>query len=137
MADELIALREAPGFEESYFGPVLSSRTRLSHSCFPRVFSMVINGLLSYRKPVVSSPGGYSYGSSGDETLDDHLNRRILSSDLTVKALPALKTFSDHCLIGSYQVDAEGVKPPQEIILVQDGILKTMLSSRVVRQLRR
>ncbi|MFC1574328.1 metallopeptidase TldD-related protein, partial [Candidatus Latescibacterota bacterium] len=54
-----------------------------------------------------------------------------LSRDITIKALPVLKRYMDINLLGSYQVDAEGVKPPAEITLVENGILNTLLNNRI------
>ena len=129
MAEELILLRDAPVFNESYFGPVMLEDQAAAEFFAQRLFSGK-NGLLASRRPVVSNPGATGYRELEDETLDDRIDRRILSRDLTVKALPNMKIFQNKNLIGSYQVDAEGVKPPSEIMLVESGILKTLLTNR-------
>ena len=126
MAEELLTLRDAPVFDESYFGPVMLEGQAVAEFFSQRLFSGR-NGLLSYRRPVVSTRSS----SSDIETLDDRMNRRILTTDLTVKALPGLERFQDQNLIGSFHVDLEGVKPPEEIMLVENGILKTLLTNRI------
>ncbi len=130
MAEELLILREAPVFDESYFGPVMLEGQAVAEFFQMRLFSGR-NGLLAYRRPVVSNPGGRYGSSSGIATLDDRMNRRILSRELTIKALPGLERFQGKNLIGSYRIDLEGVKPPEEIILVENGILKTLLTNRI------
>ena len=129
MAEELVSLRDAPVFDESYFGPVMFEDQAAAEFFAQRLFSGK-NGLLASRRPIVSNPSASGFHSSQDETLDDLINRRILSRDLTVKALPGLKRYQNQNLIGSYEVDAEGVKPLSEIILVENGVLKTMLNNR-------
>jgi hypothetical protein len=51
--------------------------------------------------------------------------------ELTIKAFPSLKNFLGQNLIGTYNIDEEGVKPPSEIVLVENGILKTLLTNRI------
>ena len=128
VADKLNMLRSAPVFNESYFGPVMFEEQAVAEFFSQRLFGGN-NGLLAFRQPVVNNAGaGYR---PSDETLDDRIGRRILSRDITVKALPVLKRYMDVNLLGSYQVDAEGVKPPAEITLVENGILNTLLNNRI------
>ena len=126
MADDLMKLCDAPVFDELYFGPVLLEGQASAEFFSQRLFGGK-NGLIAFRRPVVSDS---RVRYSDDETLDDRINLRILAHDLNVKALPGLNSFQDHNLIGSYYVDTEGVKPPPEITLVENGILKTLLSNR-------
>ena len=129
MTEELLALRTAAVFDESYFGPVMLEDQAVAEFFTQRLFGGN-NGLIAYRKPVISRSGGVVYGSSDEETLDDRIDRRILSSDFTVKAIPGLERFMGQRLIGCCHVDAEGVQPPEEIVLVENGILKTLLNNR-------
>ncbi|MFC1692900.1 metallopeptidase TldD-related protein, partial [Candidatus Latescibacterota bacterium] len=128
MAEELTAMRNTPVFDESYFGPVMFEGQAVAEFFAQRLF-MGKRGLLAYRKPVTSDTGS-TYRRAQDETLDDRFDRRILSRDITIKALPGLKEFQGQKLIGSYPVDMEGVKPPEEVVLVENGILKTLLTNR-------
>jgi predicted Zn-dependent protease len=57
------------------------------------------------------------------------MNRPVLPRFLTVVDDPTEKRSGDKELIGSYQVDDQGV-PARKVTLVQDGILKDFLMSR-------
>jgi len=130
-AKSLIALRSAPVFEDSYTGPVMFSNQATAEFFAQRLFSSA-SGLFSSRKPVVGDPRAASFlNREGGERLEDRIGRRIISRDITIKALPTMDNFSGKKLIGSYQVDEEGVKPPDEVILVERGVLKTLLSNRI------
>lgn len=129
VADQLTELRSAPVFDDSYFGPVMLEDQAVAEFFSQRLFSGN-NGLLAYRSPIVSNTGA-GYDSRDEETLDDRIERRILSRDLTITAMPSLKRFMNINLLGSYEVDAEGVKPPAETVLVNNGILKTLLNNRI------
>jgi hypothetical protein len=127
MAEQLVVLRTAPVFEESYTGPVMFEDRAVGELISQQLFERA-DGLLAFRTPIMAgripSRGGRS------QSLEDKIGTRILSRDLTLKAMPTVDTFSGVRLIGSCKVDEEGVKPPQEIVLVENGILKTLLSNR-------
>ena len=128
MAGELVTLRDAPVFDESYFGPVMLENQAAAEFFSQRLFSGR-NGLIGYRKPVTGNTGGVGY-SRDDVTLDDRIGRRILARDLSIKALPGLTKIPGLNLIGSYNIDTEGVMPEAELPLVENGILKTLLTNR-------
>jgi hypothetical protein len=131
MAEELVALRSAPVFEESYSGPVLFEDQATAEFFAQRLFTGT-SGLLAQRRPLVSDPRAMAFMQrSFGETLDDKVNTRIVSKELTIKAQPKLQTFANQKLIGVSLVDEEGVQPPDEIILVENGTLKTLLSTRI------
>ncbi|UCE04721.1 MAG: hypothetical protein JSW07_13980 [bacterium] len=127
MAEQLVTLRIAPVFEESYTGPVMFEDQAVGELISQQMFEHA-GGLLAFRTPIMA--GSTPSRRIQSHSLEDKIGTRILSRDLTIKAMPTLDTFSDMRLIGSYKVDEEGVKPPQEIILVENGILKTLLSNR-------
>ncbi|MFC1650058.1 metallopeptidase TldD-related protein [Candidatus Latescibacterota bacterium] len=126
MADDLIALRTAPVFDELYFGPVLLENQASAEFFSQRLFGDK-KGLIASRRPVVSDS---RMRFSDDETLEDRINLRILAQDYNIKAIPGLSNYGGQNLIGSYDVDAEGVVPPGEISLVENGMLKTLLTNR-------
>ncbi|MFC1853067.1 metallopeptidase TldD-related protein [candidate division CSSED10-310 bacterium] len=131
MAQELTQRRTAPVFDESYTGPVLFEDQAAAEMMMQRLFHPS-SGLLAFRKPLLNDQRSLAFfNKKFGETLDKKRNRRILSKDLTVKAKPSLKEYDDIKLIGHYNIDAEGVEPPSEITLIENGILKTFLNDRI------
>ena len=130
MAEELVALRTAPVFEDSYTGPVVFEDQAVAEFFIQRFFTGS-NGLLAHRKPVVGDARTASYiNRTMGKSLGEKLNRRILSRDMTVKAHPTMRDYMGHKLLGSYTIDAEGIRPPDEIVLVENGMLKTLFCNR-------
>lgn len=123
MIDRLKMLKESPVFEESYYGPVLflgeSAGSVFSFSLFGQE-SLVASHDISTRN---------NYGYSGSH-MEDKIGTRILDTKLTVKSLPRLKAYEGVELMGSFEVDAEGVVPPEELVLVEDGKLLALLNDR-------
>jgi TldD protein len=115
----LQALSEAPMVEEDYRGPVLFSNDAASD-----VFeSLVGQNILGVRpKPGESARtiGEYSSNYKG----------RVLPTFISVTDDPTLKTFEGRRLVGSYEIDQEGVKT-SAVPLVADGILVDYLLGRM------
>lgn len=72
-----------------------------------------------------------SLGASSNPTsgLLNKVGSRVLPDFLTVVDNPQLTQADGHPLFGNYKFDEEGV-PSQETVLVKDGYLKTLLTSR-------
>jgi len=118
MLETLKDLREAPLVEEDYRGPVL-----FSNDAATDVFTgMVGNNVLGVRpKP------GDSARTIGD--FSSSYKSRVLPDFLSVVDDPTMKSFQGKRLIGSYEIDEEGVRA-QVVPLIKDGILVDYLLSR-------
>lgn len=131
MAERLVKLREAPAVNESYSGPVLFEDQAVGEIFAQRFFSGN-DGLIASRKPIVSDPKVLMFMEMMlGKSLDDKMDKKLISNDLTIKSVPKMKEYKGKNLIGSFQVDAEGVVPPAELVLVDKGTLKTLLSDRI------
>jgi len=122
MAENMIALTKAPKMDESYTGPLMIEGAALVSEMVSELLTPR-TGLVAFRTPMKS--GG------AQRLMEDRLNRRILSTDITVKAMPHLKTYNGQTLIGSYQTDAEGITPADELLLVENGMLRALMCDRV------
>jgi len=118
MLDTLQALEHAPIVEESYRGPVLFA---------PDAADDIIAGLIGDnilgRKPPLGRPNR----TTG--AFATSYRSRVLPKFITVVDDPTLKTFDGKKLVGSYEVDSEGVKA-QDVTLVDKGILVNYLLGR-------
>jgi len=118
MLDTLKALREAPIVEESYRGPVLFA---------PDAADDVIAGLIGSNilghKPQLGRPNR----TTG--TFATSYKTRVLPKFASVVDDPTIHQFQGKNLLGSYDVDDEGVKS-QAVTLVGDGTLQNYLVGR-------
>lgn len=121
-SERLIGLKNAPRVEEFYAGPVLFEEGAASAIFIRNLLSK--SGVIAYRKPDVEQGRNL-------KTLDDRFGKKIIDTRLSVKNYSTLDKYNGVSLLGSYEIDAEGVVPEKEMILVDHGILRGMLNGGV------
>ncbi|MCX6906166.1 MAG: metallopeptidase TldD-related protein [Verrucomicrobia bacterium] len=127
LADFIVALRKAPVLADSYSGPVIFEGSAVAAVMAEKLFDE--EGLIASREPVYAVENAGQQGNMN--RLESKINQRICSNKLTIKAVPKMKSFNNIPLVGSFEVDAEGVVPKDELVLVEQGILRTLLNDRV------
>jgi predicted Zn-dependent protease len=115
MAADLKALREAP-LAEPFDGPALLSG---------RAAAVFFHEVLGHRLE-----GHRQRGETEGQTFTKKVNQPVLPNFLSVYDDPTLSNMNGVALAGSYSHDDEGV-PSQRVPLIQDGILKNFLMSRM------
>jgi hypothetical protein len=115
--------QQAKVFEDSYSGPVLFMGEAVGS-----VFAATLFGQESLiASNDISTRNGNRYGRT---SLDDKIGTKLMATELSIKSVPKLQSFQGVPLLGSYAVDGEGVVPADELTLVENGFLKTLLNSR-------
>ncbi|HMG03564.1 MAG TPA: metallopeptidase TldD-related protein, partial [Edaphobacter sp.] len=115
MAKNLVALRTAP-VTEPYNGPAILSG---------RASAVFFHEVLGHRLE-----GQRQRGDNEGQTFTKLLDKQILPTFMSVTDDPTLKTFHGESLSGHYNYDDEG-QPARRVDLIQNGILKTFLMSRL------
>jgi predicted Zn-dependent protease len=115
LGKSLEALRKAP-LTEPFNGPVILSG---------RAAAVFFHEVLGHRLE-----GQRQRGDEEGQTFTKKLNTEILPSFLSVADDPTLTKFGKTWLSGTYEYDDEGEKA-QRVALIQDGVLKTFLMSRL------
>jgi TldD protein len=115
MAADLKALRSAP-LAEPFDGPALLSG---------RAAAVFFHEVLGHRLE-----GHRQRGETEGQTFTKKVNQSVLPDFLSVSDDPTLQTLNGVPLAGSYSYDDEGV-PAQRVSLIQNGMLKNFLMSRM------
>ncbi|GHT25847.1 hypothetical protein AGMMS4957_21160 [Bacteroidia bacterium] len=124
-AQKFIALLRAPKLKESYSGPVLFEDEAVPTTIFSNFMWSDIS-LIAERKPLTSS--GFAYGGND---IEEMMNKRITAREITIEDLTGTPEYNGVRLLGYAPIDAQGVVPPAKTVLVENGILKTLLNDRV------
>jgi hypothetical protein len=112
--------------DEDYEGPVLFTGKAVG-DIFSQAFS---NDETLFASDVLPNPKKRYYAE--ESTQDSKLNKPVIHESLTVKAKARLKEFKGVPLLGAYSIDEDGVVPPEEIVLIENGILKGLLNDRTL-----
>jgi predicted Zn-dependent protease len=115
LGKSLEALRKAP-VTEPFDGPAILSG---------RAAAIFFHEVLGHRLE-----GQRQRGDEEGQTFTKELNKEVLPTFLSVADDPTLTTFGKTWLSGTYQYDDEGQKA-RRVDLIQDGVLKTFLMSRL------
>lgn len=121
----------APMVKDTYVGPVLFEGEAVA-DIIDKLMIDQNAGLLAKRKPITQAELNRYYNHpllAGNE-LEALQNKKVISRDLTLTSLSGTPEYNGQPLFGYYPVDAQGVAPDKELVLIQDGVLKNMLTTR-------
>ena len=133
MASTLELLRKAPVIDESFSGPVMFESEAVGE-IIAQCFIDNPNGLLASRKAIYGNPAfGRSYGRylPKENNLEQLTGKKVISRDITINAVDNQKDYNGIPLIGHYSIDADGINVPAKTTLIEDGVLKTLLTDRI------
>ncbi len=125
LISELLTARTAPLGDE-YSGPVL-----FMGEAAGELFSQGFSNLLAGKKMPVSdsAQANAMLGRTMENPFLNKLNMKVAANFLSLKAVPTMKAYNQKPLLGTYRIDEEGV-PSRDVSLIENGILKSLLSSR-------
>ena len=110
---------------ENYNGPVLAEGDAAAQ-LFRLVF---VPDLLGSRRVLMDSAFGSQQSTQADNPFIDKIGARVLPEFLSVTDNPTLAEYNKIPLAGWCKVDEDGI-PARETLLVEKGILKTLLVTR-------
>jgi hypothetical protein len=117
-------MRNAPLLDQ-YNGPVLFEG-QAAAELFSQVFAQ---RLAATRRPVTDSPQAERLAAMQENPFLDKIGARVMPGFMNVVDNPTLAEYEGNRLIAVYKVDDEAV-PARQTTLVENGILKTLLTSR-------
>jgi predicted Zn-dependent protease len=130
MADRILKLRAAASLER-YNGPVLFEGDAAGE-VFAQQFA---TGLMAVRTPLSDDPRFEMFFNQmmsqlGGASFVDKIGGRVLPEFLSISDNPLLSDYKGSRLLGGSKIDDDAVKT-RETKLVEHGVLKTLLASRV------
>ena len=138
LMENLLKLKNAPVVHDAYSGPVLFEGNAL-YLLFVQTF--IINNRLAAAPKLVRVSQQSSFvvvngevqlagGQAGGNDFELMLNKKVISRDLTFKSITGQEFYKGERLDGYYPIDAEGVVPDKELMLIENGVLRNLLNGR-------
>jgi hypothetical protein len=132
----LIGESRAPQITESYSGPVLFEGSAVSNAVRD-FFISKNNGLLANRKPITQFAmneysGNNEYGgySNNENRMELMMNKKIADRRLDFISMTGTPSWNGQKLFGYTPIDAQGIRPDSSLVLVENGLLRNLLSDR-------
>jgi len=130
LSETLLAFHTAPVFDDIYTGPVLFEGQAAGEAIRKTMFYPRNENLSAVRKAVKGNTSGPSQ-AAGEVSSELRIDKKIAPEGFSVIDKPLMSDFGGIPLIGCYPVDIEGTVPKTETVLVENGILKGLLSGRI------
>lgn len=127
LIDRIKNVSDIPTWKDDYAGPVLFIGAPAAEAITANLFfgKESLNDNNS-----IPSLTGYRFDPTNQ--MDAKIGKTLFAESMTVRVTPKLKTFQGVDLLGAYAVDDEGVVPPDEMVLIEKGVLKNVLNDRTL-----
>lgn len=122
MIASLKALRDAPMVEEDYRGPVLFA---------PDAAADIVSALIGNNVVGVRPRAGDAARTAG--SFASSYKSRVLPASLSVTDDPTTNTFQGKSLVGSYEVDDEGVRAAKVSVIENGELMNYLLGRQPIR----
>jgi len=126
----LADVAKAPKLDDEYSGPVLFT----ANTSVPQLMEALFSGkdaLTANREEVKNTPAYRKTLSQSNNNAESKLGKLFMPAAFSVTVRPKLDSYKGIKLFGRTMVDYEGTIPPEEVKLVENGVLKDLLRNRV------
>jgi len=130
LAEYLMAVAKSPKLEDEYNGPVLFT----GYTSVPNIMEALFSGkdaLAANREDVANTPAYRKTQTQNNINTESKIGKRFMPEAFSVTMKPRLDMYNGIKLFGKTEVDYEGTIPPDEIKLVEKGILRDLIRTRV------
>jgi Predicted Zn-dependent proteases and their inactivated homologs len=118
-AQSLVKISESEPITEFYSGPVMFEGS----AC-----ASIFNSNLIKQDALINAR---NEEGQNKKNLENRLGKKIVDSRISIKNYSTLSKYNGEKLLGSYEIDAEGVVPEKELLLVENGLLRNFLNGRI------
>lgn len=120
LIEKIYSRENAKKFEGSYLGPVL-----FEEDAVPSLVATFFGYNLGVRRKSILYP------DNSGTFYEDKLGQKLIASPLNLIATPRLADFQGKKITGNFEIDYDGVVPPDSLVLIERGVLKNLLNGRI------
>lgn len=125
VAERLIKSGDEITLEDDYSGPVLFTGAATAQ-VFSNIFLNSRDGLTA----TDNIPSINENRPDAGNTMDNRIGKVVVDNSISIYARAPLQKFNTETLLGSYNIDEEGVVPADKLVLVEKGTLKNLMNDR-------
>lgn len=129
IVNTLLEMKKAPVFNDVYNGPVLFEGPAAAEVVRKTMFYAQQENLFAKRERRTNPQ--MPDRSANKISTELRIDTRISPENMTVKAVSKKTEFNGVQLLGAYPVDMEGTIPPDELVIIENGVLKNLLCGRM------
>jgi predicted Zn-dependent protease len=127
IAERLLKSGDEITLEDDYTGPVLFIGAATAQ-IFSNIFLTSRDGLMA----TDNIPNINENRPDAGNTMDNRIGKIVLDNSISIYARAPLHEFNGETLLGSYNIDEEGVVPADQLVLVEKGTLKNLMNDRSI-----
>lgn len=114
--------------EEEYTGPVLLEGKAVAET----LASSILRGREGiFANDNIPKLKGFQFDDE-TQTSEAKIGKTVINTQITIKAKPKLNSYNGIELTGSFELDNEGVVPPDELTIIENGVLRNLLNNRTL-----
>lgn len=121
---------EMDPFSDDYSGPVIYTGDVAANIFLSKLFSSYDHKLKASRKPLKRKDQMGTYYDDRSTGKQWKIGKKVLKDDISVITYSQLESFNGVPLWGKFDVDGEGVTPPDSLVLVENGYVRNKLNGR-------
>jgi predicted Zn-dependent protease len=128
MIKQIEYAREVKELEEEYSGPILLEGKAVAEA----FASSILRGREGiFANDNIAKLKGFQFD---DELLsaEGKIGKNVINNQITIKAKPRLTKYDGVDLTGHFILDNEGVSPPEELTIIEKGVLRNLLNNRTL-----
>jgi predicted Zn-dependent protease len=126
LIDKLLQSDNLPALDEEYTGPVLAEGQVVAEVFHEALFGGRESLILSND---IQNASGFRMEAAN---MESRIGKPIMDAGVSISARSRLKKYNGTDLLGAFDADSEGVIPPDELVLVEKGVLKELLNDRTI-----
>lgn len=113
--------------DDDYTGPVLVTGEAVAELFMSTLLRGPENIMLNDN---IRKLTGYQFNVNAQ--FESKIGKPVTHESLTIKARPKMNSYNGVDLLGSFPIDGEGIVPPDEEVVIEKGILRSLLNNRTL-----
>ncbi len=128
LVENMHLCKESKMFTDVYSGPVLFMKDAGVELCYKQVFDKGMGLVANPRNLVYNKEKGLVRAEH--KSWEDYKDKKVVDLKLTFELKPLMSDYKGDNLLGSFQLDLDGLIPQETELLVKNGILNQQLVGR-------